>query len=69
KALDASMSRVDDYSAYIVSAGNEVRLTTSFMYDRKEKRWKWNKGDFLDARTYEIVRRECSDGPIPVDLV
>jgi len=69
KALESSMSRVDDYSAYIVSAGNEVQLTTTFMYDRKEKTWKWNKGDFLDARTYEIVRRECSEGTIPVDLV
>lgn len=69
RALNSSMSRVDDYSVYIVSAGSESPLATSYMFNRKEMKWKWNKGDFLDARTYEIVRRECDEGSIPVDLV
>ncbi|NHI83045.1 MAG: winged helix-turn-helix domain-containing protein [Candidatus Thorarchaeota archaeon] len=69
KALNSSMSRVDDYAAYSISAGSEVQLATSFMFNRKEMQWKWNKGDLLDARTYEIVRRECEGRSIPVDLV
>jgi len=62
------MSRVDDYSADVVRAGAESRFMTAAMFDRRERAWKWGRGDFFDARSYATVRKESENREIPVDL-
>ncbi|MFX0107063.1 MAG: hypothetical protein ACFE7R_02165 [Candidatus Hodarchaeota archaeon] len=66
RTLNSAMSRVDDYSAYTISAGTVGHVKTSSLFNRREKTWK--RGDFFDARSYEIVRREAEIGEIPLDL-
>ncbi|MFW9846294.1 MAG: hypothetical protein ACFFD6_06080 [Candidatus Thorarchaeota archaeon] len=68
-ALSAWMSRVDDYTAHIISAGIEHTFSVEAMFSRREKGWKWAQGDFFDAMSYKPMRREAERGVIPVDLV
>ncbi|MHA2070724.1 MAG: hypothetical protein ACW985_02940 [Candidatus Thorarchaeota archaeon] len=62
------MSRVDDYSAHTISAGTEDTFKADAMFNRRERAWKWNQGDFFDARSFRRTRREAENGIIPVDL-
>jgi len=68
RALESWMSRVDDYSADVVHAGAESRFMTVAMFNRREKAWKWGRGDFFDARSYASVRKESENRDVPVDL-
>ncbi|MHA2353538.1 MAG: hypothetical protein ACXADC_00015 [Candidatus Thorarchaeota archaeon] len=62
------MSRIDDYSVYNISAGSEENYKADAMFNRRERAWKWNQGDFFDARSFRRMRREAEKGIIPVDL-
>jgi hypothetical protein len=66
--LLSELSRADDFAAQIVSAGQESFVSTATMFDRKSKSWKWGQGDFLDVRSYGIVRYEAETGTVPIDL-
>ena len=68
EALANWMSRVDDYSAHVISAGTEETYKADAMFNRREHAWKWNQGDFFDARSFGRIRREAKRGTIPVDL-
>jgi DNA-binding Lrp family transcriptional regulator len=68
EALANWMSRVDDYSAYTISAGTEDAFKADAMFNRRDRAWKWNQGDFFDARSFKRTRREAEKGIIPVDL-
>ncbi len=68
EALANWMSRVDDYSAYTICAGTEETFKADAMFNRRERAWKWNQGDFFDARSFQRTRREAEKGTIPVDL-
>ncbi|MFX1262623.1 MAG: hypothetical protein ACFFAZ_11080 [Promethearchaeota archaeon] len=68
EALGNWMSRVDDYSAHIISAGTEEVFKADAMFNRRERTWKWNQGDFFDVRSFRRTRREAERGTIPVDL-
>ncbi|MFW9800324.1 MAG: hypothetical protein ACFFD9_07805 [Candidatus Thorarchaeota archaeon] len=68
RALGSWMSRVDDYSAHMIAAGYSSRFTTAAMFNLRDRMWKWGHGNFFDARSYGIVRREAEHGEIPVDL-
>jgi hypothetical protein len=46
------MSRIDDYSVYNISAGSEENYKADAMFNRRERAWKWNQGDFFDARSF-----------------
>jgi DNA-binding Lrp family transcriptional regulator len=67
-ALANWMSRVDNYSAHTISAGTEDTFKADAMFYRHERAWKWNQGDFFDARSFQRSRREAEKGIIPVDL-
>jgi hypothetical protein len=67
-ALANWMSRIDDYSAYRISVGTEESYKADAMFNRRERAWKWNHGDFFDARSFSRMRREAERGTIPVDL-
>jgi hypothetical protein len=68
KVLHSELSRADDYSVQIVSAGTEGFVSTAAMFDRKSRSWRWNQGDFFDVRSYGIVRNEAETGTVPIDL-
>ena len=65
--LQSEKSRADDFTARSVTGGvtNPIRIAS--MFDRREKRWKWDPS-FFDLLSYGVARKECGRSSIPLDL-
>ncbi|TFF93147.1 hypothetical protein EU546_06605 [Candidatus Thorarchaeota archaeon] len=68
RILKEEISRVNNYSAHIISAGTDTRMSVAAMYDNKAKSWKWEHGIFFEPVSYGVARRDADSQSIPVDL-
>ncbi|MGY5861084.1 MAG: hypothetical protein RTU09_01735 [Candidatus Thorarchaeota archaeon] len=66
--LYSEKSRADDFSAHSVTGGITSPIRVASMFDRREKRWKWDPS-FFDLLSYGIARKESGRNGIPLDLV
>ena len=65
--LYSEKSRADDFAAYSVAGGITNPIKVASMFDRREKRWKWDPS-FFDLLSYGVVRNESRKKDIPLDL-
>jgi len=65
--LYSEKSRADDFAAHSVTGGNTSPIRVASMFDRREKRWKWDPS-FFDLLSYGIARKEGGRNSIPLDL-
>jgi hypothetical protein len=66
--LQSETSRADDLVAHVCSAGFTRRMSMVSLFDRRERSFKWERGDFFDVRSYGVVRHEAEKKRIPLDL-
>jgi DNA-binding Lrp family transcriptional regulator len=65
--LYSEKSRVDDFIAHSVTGGITNPIKVASMFDRREKRWKWDPS-YFDLLSYGIARKESGRNSIPLDL-
>jgi predicted transcriptional regulator len=65
--LHSEKSRADDFAASSVTGGITNRIRVASMFDRREKRWKWDPS-FFDLLSYGVARKESGRSTIPLDL-
>jgi len=65
--LYSEKSRADDFAAHLVTGGITNPIRVASMFDRREKRWKWDPS-FFDLLSYGIARKESGRNSIPLDL-
>ncbi|NOR38516.1 MAG: hypothetical protein GQ580_02895 [Candidatus Thorarchaeota archaeon] len=65
--LYSEKSRADDFTAYSVAGGVTNPIKVASMFDRREKRWKWDPS-FFDLLSYGVARNGSRKKDIPLDL-
>jgi len=65
--LYSEKSRADNFAAYSVAGGITNPIKVASMFNRREKRWKWDPS-FFDLLSYGVVRNESRKKDIPLDL-
>ncbi len=65
--LYSEKSSADDFAAHSVTGGITNPIRVASMFNRREKRWKWDPR-FFDLLSYGVARNESTRSSIPLDL-